>query len=260
LIEVVLKIEKGLELEEYTDDMTAQLKSIGITGIMFIGLDRKRHFDPARTPEIAFESDHPVIASIPSDIKKYMEGLEDVLNQLGSMDVEGISTRVKHILDRLDQTVADAQIKGISTDIRSALAKFDRLLVPDRWDNILEALEGASVSFDTVGKDTIEALDTINKTAESLNRLVTDNASGVSEAIHNFQNAMKTADTAMADGSELLRQTHLSVSTLLDYLLETEQNIESATDNLRRFMTIIADQPSQLILGQPPPAREIEDK
>jgi len=260
LIEVVLKIEKGLELEAYTEDMTAQLKSIGITGIMFIGLDRKRHFDPARTPQITFESDLPVIASIPSDIKKYMEGLEDVLDQLSSMDVAGISTRVKNILDRLDQTVADAQVKGISTDIRAALAKLDHILVSDRWDSILKAIESASVSFDTVGKDTIEALDKINSTADSLNRLVSDNASGISEAIHNFQNAMKTADTAVADGSELLRQTHLSFSTLLDYLLETEQNIESATDNLRRFMTIIADQPSQLILGEPPPAREIDDR
>jgi len=36
LIEVVMKIEEGLKPEEHRGDVVAQLKSIGITGIMFV--------------------------------------------------------------------------------------------------------------------------------------------------------------------------------------------------------------------------------
>jgi len=128
LIEVVMKIESGLELQDYTEDVTAQLKSIGITGIMFIGLDRKRHFDPDRSPKITFTPEHPIIVSVPSDIKKYMEGLEDVLDQLSSMDVKGISSRVKSTLDRLNQSVEDADVRAISADIRSSLARLESIL------------------------------------------------------------------------------------------------------------------------------------
>jgi len=259
LIEVVLKIESGLKLEAYTDDLTAQLKSVGITGIMFIGLDRKRNFDPDRTPKIGFVAEHPVIASIPSDIKKYMEGLEDVLDQLSSMDVKGISTKVKAILSRLDQTVSDAQVKQISADFRNTLARLDVLLGSDKWHRILDSIQSAGASFDTFGKDANSALSHVNQAVVTLNRLLSDNAGDITAAIRDFQNAMKTADAFMGDGAELVRQTHLSFSTLLDHLLVTEQNIAAASESLRRFMSLIADQPSQLILGEPAPARRLED-
>ena len=43
LIQVVLTIEDDLKVES---DMYAQLKSVGITGIMFIEIDRKKEGDP----------------------------------------------------------------------------------------------------------------------------------------------------------------------------------------------------------------------
>lgn len=258
LIEVIMKIETGLELRDYTEDITAQLKSIGITGIMFIGLDRKRHFDPDRSPKISFTPAYPVIVSTPSDIKKYMEGLEDVLDQLSSMDVKGISSRVKATLDRIDQSVADARVKAISTDIRSSLAKFEMLLDSQKWHNILSSIENTGASFETLGESANETLNHIDQTVVKLDRLVSDNEKGISVAIGNFQNAMKTADAFMADSSELVRQTNISFSTFMDHLLITEQNLESASESLRRFTELIADQPSQLILGEPPPDRKLD--
>ena len=48
LIEVVLKIETDLKPG---DGMVAQLKSVGITGIMFVELDRRAEDEPDRSPK-----------------------------------------------------------------------------------------------------------------------------------------------------------------------------------------------------------------
>ena len=50
LIEVVLKIETGLKLDK---SIVAQLKSVGITGIMFVELEKKR---AGRHPGLARKS------------------------------------------------------------------------------------------------------------------------------------------------------------------------------------------------------------
>ncbi len=259
LIEVVMKIEKGLELEDYTEDITAQLKSVGITGIMFIGLDRMRRFDPERSPAIAFVPEYPIIASTPSDIKKYMEGLEDVLDQLSSMDVKGISSRVKSALDSINQTVADAQVSAISSDIRSSLSRLEGILGSPRWHNILTSIEEAGTSFEALGKNANETAVQISQTVAKLDRVVANNEAGIADAIRDFKHAMGTADAFMEDGSDLVRHANSAFSTLLDHLLITQQNIESASENLNRFIETIADQPSQLILGDPPPGRKIRE-
>lgn len=258
LIEVIMKIETGLELQDYTEDITAQLKSIGITGIMFIGLDRKRHYDSERAPKITFEPQHPIIATMPSDIKRYMEGLEDVLDQLGSMDVGGISSRVKLTLDRLNQAVEDTQIKEISTDIRSSLSKLERILDSNKWDNILDSIANASASFNTFGENATKTIGRISETVSRLDRIVAENEAGITQAIKDFQQAMKNADRFMENGSELIKQSNSSFSTLVQHLVVTEQNLETASESLNRFLELIADQPSQLIFGEPPPARKLD--
>ena len=109
-------------------------------------MDRKRNFDPDRSPTITFKADYPVIVTIPSDIKKYMEGLEDVLTQLSAMDVEGVSTRTKSILDQLSQSIDDLQLKAISKDIRASLSKLETILNSEKWLNTLDTIENAGSS------------------------------------------------------------------------------------------------------------------
>ncbi len=76
LIEVVLKIESGQPLQS---DLVAQLKSVGITGIMFVELDRKKEGEPDRSPSLSFPAKHPVVASKPSGISELLTGLDDAL-------------------------------------------------------------------------------------------------------------------------------------------------------------------------------------
>jgi phospholipid/cholesterol/gamma-HCH transport system substrate-binding protein len=53
-------------------------------------------------------------------------------------------------------------------------------------------------------------------------------------------------------GSKLVNRSDDSIHQLRQELLVSAQNLAEATDNLNRFMEILAEQPTQLLLGEPP--------
>ncbi|MDY7036109.1 MAG: MlaD family protein, partial [Thermodesulfobacteriota bacterium] len=88
LIQIVLKIETSQTLES---DIVAQLKSVGITGSMFIELDLKQEGEPDRSPHLNFPSEYPIVASKPSDISELLQGINDALTHIQTIDLKGIS-------------------------------------------------------------------------------------------------------------------------------------------------------------------------
>jgi phospholipid/cholesterol/gamma-HCH transport system substrate-binding protein len=58
LIEVTMKIDLSADLQ---DNTTAQLRTLGITGIVFIELDRLKKNDQSTSPIINFKTAYPVI-------------------------------------------------------------------------------------------------------------------------------------------------------------------------------------------------------
>lgn len=180
LIEVVLKIESGQKLG---GDIVAQLKPVGITGSMFIELDQKKRDEPDRSPYLSFPSKYPIIASKPSEISELLHGIDKVLDQLNSLDLEGISDKLKLTLDSLNQAIVDANVKAISENLASSLEILDQ--------RILVRVESTTARL----------------------------------------------------------ERHLGV---------TGQNLEKASANLNRLLELLADQPSQLLFGEPPPRRKVE--
>ncbi len=94
LIEVVMKIEEGLKPDEHRGDVVAQLKSIGITGIMFVEIERKKANEPDLTPPINFSAKYPIVATKPSGIKKLLQGIDDVVSQFKALNFGRISTKL----------------------------------------------------------------------------------------------------------------------------------------------------------------------
>ena len=112
LIEVLMKIEEGLNPEEHRNAV-AQLKSVGITGIMFVEIERKKPNEPDHTPALIFTPKHPVVATKPSEIKKMIEGIDDAINQIRALDLIDISKKLKSTLDAINQGVDDLELKKI---------------------------------------------------------------------------------------------------------------------------------------------------
>jgi phospholipid/cholesterol/gamma-HCH transport system substrate-binding protein len=251
LIKVVLKIESGLKLEDHINDIVARLKSVGITGIMFIELERKKDDEPDFSPEITFPSEFPVIATKASHISKIIKGIDNVLNQINALDLKGITSRFKATLDTMNKTIEDAEIEKISSDIKSSLNKVEKVLDIKRWNKIMESFSQASSSFNSFSVNA-------DKTVGKIDTIVEENKKEFTEAISSFKHTMKNANILMDNGAGLIKNADVKLTILQRQLFITLQNLEKASYNLNKLLELISDQPSQLIFGEPPSEKNVE--
>ena len=236
LIQVVLKIESGQTLDS---NIVAQLKSVGITGSMFVELDQKQNGERDLSPCFSFPSEYPILASKPSNINTLMQSVGDALSQTKGMDLEGISKKIKRTLDNIDQAIADANVKGISKTVESSFEKTAQSLnlimekaghTLDRAENTIGILEGISVAKQNSIKKTID----------------------------DFKQTMENASILSQQGISLVGGTQDSLFLLSRNLITIAQNLERASENLNRLIELVSDHPSQIFFGKAPIPRKVE--
>ncbi|HIJ19811.1 MAG TPA: MCE family protein [Deltaproteobacteria bacterium] len=254
LIEMVMKIESGQTLD---NTIVAQLKTVGITGIMFVELDRKKKGERDFSPGVDFPSEYPIVATKPSDMTVLLKGIDDVLTKIGSLDLSGISDKLKLTLDNVNGAMADADIKGISTDLRSALHGFKTILQPERWEKILASVEGAAVSLNRLTDKAERSISSVDRSLTGVEGIVAENRKMLKSNVGKLGTVLDNANLLLKDGSLLLKRSDDSISELTRQLSASAWNIEKATDNMARLMETLADQPSQLLLGTPPAPRKV---
>ena len=255
LIKVILKVESGQTLDS---DIVAQLKSVGITGRVFIELDRQKKGQPDKSPKITFPSEYPIIASRPSEIGELLSGINEVLDQIKSLDLKGITTQIKLTLTNINQKVSEADVKRISNQIESSLDRVAVLLDDQRWDDILQSVDRGVQSFNSLMNKADGSLDHVDKTLARAEGIVSDNEKTIKAAINDFKSAMYNANILLEKGSSLVNETDDSISQFMYNLLFVAQNLKKASDSLNRITELLADQPSQLLFGEPPVPRRIE--
>ncbi len=168
LIEVVMKINLKGHLER---DYIAQLRAVGITGIVFVELDRKEPGQTYESPKIDFGAEYPIIASRPSQLKQIISGIEDVIQTIKQIDTKGISDQIKATTkeigafvhgEKVDETLS--QINLAATHLNAATAKVDQALSEGRLENILAEVQKTLIKIQTLTADVqSEAKNTLIK-------------------------------------------------------------------------------------------------
>ncbi|MBI3813559.1 MAG: MCE family protein [Nitrospinae bacterium] len=297
LIQVILKIESGQTLGS---DVIAQLKSVGITGIMFVEMNTRKTGETAgfRPSPDSFPINYKVIASKPSDISQLMLGIDNVLNNMKGIDLKGISDRIKMTLNKLDQTIEDANIKkisggietsvdrinnilkkerwnkltaslddinqltadakGITASVKTSVENLKHIIEKERWNKIMSSMEDAAGSLNTLMSRADNVVARTEGTVSSMDRLFSEKENTIKASIDEFKKALENANTFLTKSTFFIGNTDDSLLQLKRYLLLIAQNIEKASDNLNRLTNRLDDQPSQLIFGSPPPKREVE--
>ena len=69
---------------------------------------------------------------------------------------------------------------------------------------------------------------------------------------------MEKANVLLNKGTSLVSGTDASISELMQHLLVAARNLELASQNLNQLMELLADQPSQLLFGEPPKPRNVD--
>jgi len=248
LIKIILKIDSDQKLDQ---NIVAQLKSVGITGSMFVELDQKKEGQPDQSPHLSFPSEYPIIASKPSEISGLMGGINELLNQIKSLDLDEIVGKIKTTLDNINQTVDDANVQRISKKIESSIESMERILADHRWNKILTSADSAGDSLNNL-------LDKADRTLVRVQGIITGKEQTIKTAIDDFSQAVKNANLFLNKGSSLVSGTDASISELMDHLLIAAQNLEKASENLNQLMELLSDHPSQLLFGEPPQPRDVD--
>ena len=255
LIQVVLKIESG---QTFDRDIVAQLKSVGITGSMFVELDRKKADEPDQSPKLSFPSEYPILPSRKSEIGELISGINEVLDQIKSLDLQGITDQVNSTLENINRKVSQANGKGISDSIESSLARIKFILDSQKWNQILDSVDRGVLAFNDLIIHADKSLDRMDKTIVRVDGVVIENRQTIKAALDDFKLAMSNANAFLSKGSTLVSGADESLTDLMQHMLTVAQNLEKASDNLNQIMELLADQPSQLIFGEPPVPREVE--
>ncbi len=225
LIQVILKIETGQELR---NDIVAQLKAVGITGSMFVELDRRKKEAEDRSPSITFPAEYPIVASRPSDISELLQGVDDVIQHIKSLDLKGISEKIALTLDTTNIILAETDIKGMT----------------DRFNTVLDQASSS--------------MTRIEKTLGRVEGIVMEKEKTIKASIDEFRVAMEKTNVLLENGAVLVRSVDNTIVRLNPALVSSLQNIERTTQDLSQLLELLSDHPARALFGDPPKPREMD--
>jgi len=250
LIEVVMKINLRGDLER---EYVAQLKAAGITGIVFIELNRKEPGEPDLSPQITFASEYPIVASKPSDITQILSSVQEILEAIKKIDTAGISNQIKTTLTVVEATVdnlnraigtvekalAKGRLEDLLIEVKNTLGKIQHLV--SNAENELQALNlaktGAHLETTTARIEKIASSGDIEKILVEANQTVVN----LHQVIEGLDRMIERLDRR-------------SVAVTNDIKV-TSENLKRASESLEMLVERVYASPSDLLFGQPPPPR-----
>ena len=240
LVEVVMKIDLA---GESWKNLVTQLRAAGITGIVFIELDRISPDEQMLMPPPGMEVPFPVIGSQSSQTKQIITGMDKIMGQIQQVDLKGISDQIKDTTRALETLLSGKQMTGIMAKLDSAaghldrgLQRIDRLLADGRVEGILD---GAKQGL----KEAELGLHESRRTIAELRELVAE-VRGQVEGLR----APEIADRA----SRLLREIDRRTRGMKTDFERTTEDIRQAADSLKLLLDRLNENPSDLIFSQPP--------
>ncbi len=251
LIEVVLKIESDIQPDKAPLNLVAKLKSVGITGLMFIELEHSDKEIPKSQVTFAFSPQHPVIPTRPSEISKFFQGIDDIFNMIRSLDTKAISDEVVAALQKINKTIDDAQVNQLMADMRSTVKKMQQLLKAVKIDHLADSIETTAGNFNRVAVNADNGITEIRTAVARLDRIIANSGGDVQNMTSGLKAAALEVKQATQNAAVLLEGTDRKVDALQRQASATLQRIDQAADSLNRFLDHLANQPSQVIFSAP---------
>ena len=237
LIEVLLKItaEPTSPDPNLREKLAAQLKSSGITGIMFIEMDYIGEDEAVLLPDMDPEPEHPVFASRPSNIKQLRSGMAILTNKIQEFDAKGISEELKGTIASINKLVSSEDAKNTVSNVSSLVENLNSLTA--KIDKAVDEKEVEEIIAGTViVMEEIQIL--VAKANEELDSMqLGDTVEKASNAIED----MNRNTNDIADDLKLVSENLLTTSRSLD-------------DLIRR----LEESPSDLLFSAPAPPRRGE--
>jgi paraquat-inducible protein B len=216
------------------DDMIAgglrtRIASQGITGVTYLEIDI---LDPARYPpiQVPWKPRYDHVPAVPSTITQVTSAAEQILRRLEALDIEALVNNAAGLMGDLRKQISEGEVATILREAGETVAELRAEIRKVRLEETANELRGAIASMGDAGRSTQELLSS-REIREALVRI----PAAVTALEQTLRTARGTTSDLQADLSPLMRDLRSSVANLRD-----------TTESLRR-------NPSQTLLGAPPP-------
>jgi phospholipid/cholesterol/gamma-HCH transport system substrate-binding protein len=243
LIEVVMHIQVHGDPSE---SMVAQLKTVGITGIVFVELDLRQKGQPDRSPEISFAAEHPIIPSRPSDISQIMGVVDKVAGELKQIDFLALANKVEAVLEAAKSLAENQRLHRALVSLERSSAHLERLL--ESADRKVAALDTGGISDEAkaVMVRARQVLARVGRLAGSARGLVDEARSQVAGL--DLPGTSAKVEAVVEQVGEQSGETMDELDAALRNLRRLSRSLESLVRRLERS-------PSDLVFGAPAPPR-----
>jgi paraquat-inducible protein B len=216
------------------DDMIAgglrtRIASQGITGVTYLEIDI---LDPARYPPIRvpWKPRYDHVPAVPSTITQVTSAAEQILRRLEALDIEALVNNAAGLMGDLRRQVSDGEVATILREAGETVAELRAEIRKVRLEETANELRGAIASMGDAGRSAQELLAS-REIREALVR--------IPAAVTALEQTLRTARGATTD-------LQADLSPLMRDLRSSVANLRDTTEALRR-------NPSQTLLGAPPP-------
>jgi phospholipid/cholesterol/gamma-HCH transport system substrate-binding protein len=253
LVEVVIKIALEGDVEH---TIVSQLRAAGITGIVFVELDRRKPDEQVFLPPERIKIGYTVIPSKPSQTKQIVSGIDQLIERVSQVDLKGLSDQLKSTSRAMETFVAGPEMKNIlknldstTATLESGLRRIDGILAEGSIQGILEETQrGLEEARRGVG----EARQGVGETRQGLGEVrqgiaeTRDLIATVKAEIVNMK-AAELAGKADRFVVGLDRRTRRMASDIES----TTDDIRQAVEHLRALLDRLQQNPSDLIYSKP---------
>lgn len=230
LIEVVMKINLSGDLQKQT---FAQLRTAGITGIVFVELDRIKPGDVLDFQTVKFKTSYPIIPSRRSEISRFWAETNKIMQQIKEIDFKGISDQLKSTTKSIETFLAGDRTNRIMNNLEAMSANLDKSAA-----QLNKTIAEGKV--DNVFKETSETLADARKLINRARQEV--------EALNLAQKMDKTG--------EILNTLDKRTKSITLDLQDTAENLRVTSEHLQKLSESLNNNPAELIFSRPAPPRK----
>lgn len=217
-IEVVMEINKDFTLPKNT---VAQLKSVGITGFIYVECDLIEESGNGGILIPDFVTKYEVIPTIKSDIDQIIQSISEITEEFKSVKVSEMADNINNLLKTVQDALGEIPIAQLSKRLDSVLKTMDIRL--------------------TETKSLIHNLDTT----------ITENRNNLSKLLKEWEKVANNLNDFAEMGKVILQKNRENIENLPQELTNIMKKLEYNLDSMDKFINELKDQPS-LIFSNPP--------
>ncbi|MCK9363499.1 MAG: MlaD family protein [Syntrophales bacterium] len=248
LIEVVMKIDLSSDLQKNT---YAQLRTAGITGIVFIELDRISPDIVVDFRDVPFSSNYPVIPSRRSETSRLLSDANTILKNVKAIDFKGVSEQIKNSARSLEVFMTDRRLTRIIANLESASLNLDRSAAGIKEK--IDTFETESVRKD-IAATLAETHVLIKSTRQEISATLAETRGLIISARQEIE-AMQLPRQA-AKAGEVIEALDKSSRSVALKLQDSAENLRTASESLKNLAESLKNNPSELIFSRPAPPRK----